>query len=496
MVMVPVAATPDRSPTYGNWRKPMSAGIGRLGTLGTLALLVATIVVMITMMLAGMLPALAVAAVVGALVATVVVADRHDRTLAQRMATRVGWWRARNAGAHLYRSGPLGHTPWGVCQLPGIAARSRLSEWRDAYNRPFALIWLPTSGHYTVVLAAEPDGASLVDSDQVDRWVEQWGRWLAGLGTEPGVVAASVTIETAPDSGARLHREVSTNTDPEAPAVARAMLAEVMADYPSGSATIGASVAITFTGTRNGKRRQPAEMARDLASRLPGLTTGLQATGAGHARPMPAQQLCETIRTAYDPAAARLIDTAHTTGTTPTISWDDVGPAAAEARWDSYRHDSGVSVSWMMSEAPRGEVYSSILHQLLSPHPDIARKRVTLLYRPLDPARAARVVETDRNNADFRATTTDRPAARGDLRPTGRSDDRPRGGPRRRFGQLWDGHHRHRHHRRGSRQRCGSGRQPGRCRTDTDQAGVRLPRLSLRRSPPSRPGPPGPLEDS
>jgi hypothetical protein len=65
-----------------------------------------------------------------------------------------------------------------------------------------------------------------------------------------------------------------------------------------------------------------------------------------------------------------------------------------------------------MSQAPRGEVYSSVLAQLIAPHPDVDRKRITLLYRPLDAATAARIVEADKRNASFRATSSARPSAR------------------------------------------------------------------------------------
>jgi hypothetical protein len=64
-----------------------------------------------------------------------------------------------------------------------------------------------------------------------------------------------------------------------------------------------------------------------------------------------------------------------------------------------------------MCEAPRGEVLSSVLTGLLAPHRDIARKRVTILYRPHDPASAAQLVERDRRDAAFRLGGP-KPAAR------------------------------------------------------------------------------------
>ncbi len=407
-------SAPAESRTYGNWRRPTSAGLGSLGLLGTGLLLAGLVAVIGAVAVGGLRWAVAVAAVLGLLMTLLTVRDRHHRSGVQRLSARLGWARARRSGAHLYRSGPLGRTPGGACQLPGLAAGSLLSEWPDPTGRDFALVSHPATRHVTVVLATEPDGASLVDEEQVDVWVAHWGAWLASLGHEPGLVAASVTVETAPDYGNRLRREIDTHLDPHAPAVALAMLQEVVRDYPAGSATVTAFVSLTFSmaGRGRSRNRPLEETARDVGSRLPGLVAGLGATGAGAVRPVTARELCEVVRVAYDPSAARPLDEAHARGDAPDLRWSDVGPVAAEAGWGWYRHDGAVSVTWSMTAAPRGEVFSSVLSDLLSPHPDVDRKRVTLLYKPMDAARAARLVEQDRRNASFRAASSSRPTAR------------------------------------------------------------------------------------
>lgn len=403
--------------TYGNWRKPTSAGILGLGSIGTAMLLGGLMLVVVVVMVAGLLEATVVAGVLGAAMLLVLVKDSHGKSLLGRVAARGGWWVARSRGMNLYRSGPLGHTPWGTYQLPGLASPMRLSEHTDSYGRPFALLYTPATSSFSVVIGTEPDGAALVDREQIDVWVADWGHWLSNLGEEPGVEAASVTIETAPDSGTRLRREVSLNVDDEAPDFARAMLGDIVGNYPSGSSTVKAFVAVTFSSSHRsgGKKRQAEEMGRELAARMPGLTAGLQATGAGAAHPLSAQELCEVIRVAYDPAAGVLIDEAHAEGETPELGWAEVGPSAAQASWDGYRHDSAYSCTWAMTSAPRGNVQSGVLARLLAPHRDIARKRVTLLYRPLDPARAAGIVEADLRAAEFRMTSTNKPAARDSL---------------------------------------------------------------------------------
>jgi hypothetical protein len=64
-----------------------------------------------------------------------------------------------------------------------------------------------------------------------------------------------------------------------------------------------------------------------------------------------------------------------------------------------------------MTQAPRGSVNENILARLTAPHPNIARKRVTLLYRLIDPGEAAQLVERDLRNADFRIDAARRPTA-------------------------------------------------------------------------------------
>lgn len=410
-----VADSAVRTPrTYGNWRQPTSPGMLGLGSVGTGVLFGCLVVVVIVVAVTNLLGGVIAAVPMGIVLLMVVVRDKHGLNASDRVGERVAWWRQRSRGEHLYRAGPLGRSPWGTFQLPGLLASTRLSEHKDSYGRPFALLEVPSKGTFTVVVGCDPDGSALVDSEQVDRWVAHWGVWLSQLGDEPGLEAASVTVETAPDSGSRLRREVVGHMDDEAPAFARAVLAETVDSYPAGSSTITAYVALTFkAASRTGSRKRRAEeMGRDLASRLPGLTGALSATGAGSVRLVAAGELCEVVRTAFDPSAAAWIDRAHAEGEDVDLRWSDVGPAAHQAAWGEYQHDSAVSVTWAMTAAPRGQVQSQILERLLRPSTEITRKRVTLLYGPSDPATAAGIIEADVRATNFKATSSNRPSAR------------------------------------------------------------------------------------
>lgn len=398
-------AAPDTrpEPTYGNWRSPQRSGMGRL-SLGATVMLLGGLVVIVAVTLINFMLALVVGLLLALVLIPLTLRDRHGRTVMARMHARLSWRRTVKSGAHLYRSGPLGRTGHGTCTLPGLAAASTMSEAQDSYARPFALLTYPTTNHHVIVLNCEADGASLVDQDQVNEWVAQWGGWLGRLAHEPGLVGASVTVETAPDSGIRLSHEVTSNLDPNAPALAQQMLKEVLAEYPTGSAQITTRVALTYSGAARGghERKDAGDMAVLLGNRLPHLTDSLASTGAGTSRPMTAAELAETVRVAYDPTVATLVEQARADGGTG-LEWHEAGPSAAQEAWDHYRHDTGVSVTWQMSEAPRGEVFSSVLSGLMAPNDDIARKRVTLYYRPHDPAQAAKIVEQDKLDARFRS---------------------------------------------------------------------------------------------
>lgn len=403
---------PTPTPMYGNWRKPDSGGLGNLSSLVTALLVLGPVfAIMVYLAFGWSLVLLAYLSVLAVLLVIFTIKDRHHRTLAHRAGSRVGYAVSRARGGSVYRSGPLARVPWGHHQLPGLLAQSRLYESRDSYGRPFALIHIPSSRHYTVVIGTEPDGRSLVDPAHQNTRVAYWGHWLANLSHEPGLVGASVTIETAPDSGTRLRREVATNLVDDAPDLSKAMFAEVMDRYPAGSAVVRGYVSLTYRA--DNKRRRTAQlMGHELASRLPALTAGLMEAGAGAAAPLSAQQLCETIRMAYDPASTGLIEQARADRETPDLSWNEVGPVAAQTSWDLYHHDSGISRTWEMTLPPRGEVFSEVLERLLSPIPWCDRKRVTMIYHPYDPARAAFTVESDKDSADFRVAASTRPSAR------------------------------------------------------------------------------------
>ncbi|MFJ2257210.1 SCO6880 family protein [Streptomyces sp. NPDC087844] len=390
-------------PTYGNWRRPRRPGLGPLGLLGTFGVfggLVLTLLVSLVSLVAALFVLFPLAAVIVPLM----VRTRDGRNLYQLLGLRVGWLRRRSKGSHLYVSGPLSTRPGGRFGPPGLLSRLTMSEGRDAYDRPFGVLHHPGRNTYTIVLGCDPDGGSLVDPDQTDVWVAAWGQWLARLSQEPQLKGACVVVETAPDSGTRLANEVLPRIRQDAPAAAQAVMREVVERYPSASSEMNTYIALTY-GVLPGQRRQQSDIVTELAMRIPGLLGGLVGAGGGSAAPLSAERIAEVVRIAYDPdIAGDVLDARARYGATG-LDWEDAGPAAAVEAVDAYQHDSGISRTWLLTLAPRGTVGSNVLRGLLEAAPNTRRKRVALLYRPIDPGTSARIVEADRRAAQFMATS-------------------------------------------------------------------------------------------
>ncbi|MGW0996653.1 SCO6880 family protein [Streptomyces sp. NPDC002520] len=390
-------------PTYGNWRRPRRPGLGPLGLLGTVVAFGGLLVALLAS-LVSLAAAIAVLIPTALCLAPLALRTADGRNVYQILALRIGWMKRKADGSTTYVSGPLSRRPGGRFQPPGLLARTKMYEGRDAYDRPFGVIHHPGRNLYTLVLACEPDGGSLVDPQQVDIWVASWGDWLSRLAHEPGLRGAQVVVETAPDTGTRLAAEVLPRISPDAPAAARAVMEEVVERYPTASSEMHTYIALTY-GPSGGPKRQTDDVITDLSMRLPGLLSGLVAAGGGSAYPLSAERISEVVRVAFDPAVAPDVLSVRAEQNTTGLEWADSGPAAAVETVTAYKHDSGVSRTWLLTLAPRGTVRSGVLRGLLEPAPGTRRKRVSLVYRPIDPATSARIVEADRRAAHFMASS-------------------------------------------------------------------------------------------
>ena len=155
--MPPTARTGDGEPrTYGNWRKPTTPGLPGLGMLGTALALGGLVLSVLVQMVAGLLPAAVTLLLVAVVVAPLLYRNRSGRNGWQAVTARGMWLLGRRRGQDLYRSGVAGPVPYGTHTLPGLLAASVLYECVDSYGEPFAMLHVPATRHFSVVLRCDP----------------------------------------------------------------------------------------------------------------------------------------------------------------------------------------------------------------------------------------------------------------------------------------------------------------------------------------------------
>ncbi|WP_340290873.1 SCO6880 family protein [Aquipuribacter hungaricus] len=401
--------------TYGNFVRPARQGV--LGLPMGVALLCIPLVVGVVLMLVQTWYLAAVGTAVLGVVAAglAVVGTRQGRSIYSRRLLLGAHRRKTARGDNLYVAGPAGKVPDGSFTLPGLMAPSALSQHADAFGTPFGLLHLRGARHYTVVLEAYPDGDALVDQARIDSQVAHWGAWLGQLALDEDVVGASVTVETAPDSGVRLTRMVQANLVEDASAFARTVIEDVVRELGTGSPIITTRIAVTFSGRSHdgrGRDRGVATMAEEIGNRLPVLLASLWETGAGTSvRACTAQDIVDFTRTAYDPTVATQVEQARAEDGTG-LTWAEAGPTFADDQVEQYFHDRAVSRSWQMYEVREGQFHSNALTRLLEPNGGVLRKRVTLLYRPVPAGQAADAIEAELNNAIFTGSQKQQVSAR------------------------------------------------------------------------------------
>ena len=388
--------------SYGGWRRSRSVGLLGLGTTGTLILLGCFAVLLLaaafslkTLLYIGP-PALVAGAASLIRVGGI--------PLAQLAIQRARWHHGTRAGHTTYRAEVVvRHT--GVLQLPGTLATTELLSAEDGYGSRYGLVRDRRTGYLTATLRVVPTSTWLADTGDADGWVANWGAWLASLGYLPTVRWVSVTVDTAPDPGSTLTGQVAAAIDPAAPPAAIAIMDQVVAAAPAAAADVATRVSVTFNPAASPTApRNPAEAIIETGQTLAGLESALGSCGVtvlGRAR---AADIAGIVRIAFDPAVrgqiSRLLADGLSRRLEQELDWASAGPVGAVETWDTYRHDSGTSVSYAWRQAPRQNVRADVLARLLSPGP--WPKRVSLQYRPLPASAAAATLDSEVRAADFR----------------------------------------------------------------------------------------------
>ncbi|MBE7190866.1 MAG: hypothetical protein INR66_00105 [Gordonia polyisoprenivorans] len=322
-------------------------------------------------------------------------------------------WKAaggRRRKENLYRSGTFSRIP-GRSRLPGLLAASTMYEETSAGGARFGLIHLPRKNHYTVVIRVTPRGQEWIDQATFDGRISHWGEAIASIGSATDIAGICAVIETMPETGQRVAGEVIRRRAEGCSELAAQIMQEA-GDGELAQATVrtDARVAITFRATTAMRRRSAAEMAADIARRLPGILALLGRADLDPT-PMTAAEIGIVVKRAYSPESLRVGERSRTLirrgdqDAADALVWSACGPVSHNARSDVYDHDGATSITWEMSAAPRHWVQGNAMQGLLLPDPQVPWKRVAFLYRPHSAAEAVKMVDTDATDAMMEASS-------------------------------------------------------------------------------------------
>lgn len=328
-----------------------------------------------------------------------------NRTLYEVAQMRFQFWRAEKAGSTIYRSGPNSRIPGGRYRLPGALAKTELHVGRDVAGNDFAMIRDQALNQYTVLLDASSRGQEPLTVTDRNNMTAEWGAWLAELSLNDDVVAATVTVESFPTTGQDLIAAVKRSVDESTPELARRIQAESAVQFAKGKLVTRSWIAVTFKAATAMQRKDPEAMATDLGVRLPGLYQRLEYAGVS-ATPMLPEDAIGLAMRGFRPDLEESINRARLSRESMGVDWEDAGPAQAVAKWASYRHEDWISRSFEMAAPPAAAFPDHVLRPLLEPKPDIPRKRVTLVYRPIAAGDGVRTVEKEHTDAVNAANKT------------------------------------------------------------------------------------------
>ncbi|MFI5066459.1 MAG: SCO6880 family protein, partial [Streptosporangiales bacterium] len=295
--------TSDHAPvrTYGGWRRSRSIGLLGLGPAATFMLLGAFAALILVAALSFRLLLYVAPPVVLAGAAGVV--RIGGVPLAQLAIHRLRWWHGIRAGYTTYRAEVVQQHA-GILQLPGTLAALELLSAEDGQGGHYGLVRDRHSGYLTATIHVAPVSTWLADPADAEQWVANWGGWLASLGYLPALHWVTVTVDTAPDPGSTLTRQVAAAIDPAAPRRAIEILDQLVAAAPAAAASVDTRVSITLDPAAwPAQPRTVAEAVTETGQALPGLEAALGACGVsvlGRAR---AADIAGMVRTAFDPAA-------------------------------------------------------------------------------------------------------------------------------------------------------------------------------------------------
>lgn len=271
------------------------------------------------------------------------------------------WLRRTVTDQRRYRSRVFKPRPAGTLGLPGDAAALR--EWTDPTTEA-VMIHDPHAQTLTAILAVTHPAFVLLDPAEQQRRVAAWGRVLAGTCRSGRIARLQVLERTQPGSGTDLADWwTSHGTDDGSwPATTYHELIDRAGPAGERHQTM-ISIAVDLRAASRQVRAAGGGMpggAVVLRQEMANLMTAVRAADLSPTGWLTAADLALVLRTAYDPAAASILDR-HDVGRDLATA----GPLAVAETWRGLRTDSAHHAVLWISEWPRTQVFPGFLAPLL-----------------------------------------------------------------------------------------------------------------------------------
>ena len=294
-------------------------------------------------------------------------------------------------------------------ELPGVLAPLRLLE-----SEGVAVLHHPWDRSFTAVARLAYPGLGLIEDAEVERRVAAWGRMLGSLCTgDRAPFRLQLVVRTLPDPAATLRSWHEQHVDPAAPMASILANETLLATAAPAACRRETYLAVTLTarhaqlaikGAGGGEQGGCAVLLRQVKA----LTAPLATADIRAADWLGCGELAGVVRCGFDPHALPALDR-NRTGLPPHLA----GPAGAEARWSTYRHDAMTSATYAVHAWPLRPVTHAVLASLLAD--TTYRRAVAIHYAPLGPREAQRAVTVERTRREaavrLRARTGQAPSA-------------------------------------------------------------------------------------
>lgn len=395
--------------TYGGWRRQRGLGLYGLTSIELLAVGAASAALVFSFGWVRPLlwPSLAIFIVCVSLVSRIegtpmwVYLHREIALLVSRFTKR-----GRFVSPLLTHAGDPNADP-----LPGFLAPTETWDVSPtaAHDSEFGIVWNRNSGRATVTFLGHSQSPHLIDAAELDVSVAAWHGFLASLGMIDIIDHVAITVSTATEKGSAVVDDMQARVSDTAPDFAKRTATTLQERERGGTPVTETKVSVTFDTNRGREwRKSTPERLQAVSNQVSALARDLRNCGLSSLRLATSAELSAIMRGAFTPNLRPDLSERRRSHQHDLLDWRHAGPTHTVSRRSYYLHDDAVTVGWVLGEAPRSTVSAKVLYDLLKPGP--YPKRVTLLWKPTPSAKAAEILERERNRGMIRQRLQNRNA--------------------------------------------------------------------------------------